>query len=65
MLLAASLAEQAGTEANAMVSQLKGEPPSPIDVPSGCRFHPRCPVAQDICRTTVPGDLPTRTRTTP
>ena len=28
---------------------LKGEPPNPIDVPQGCRFHPRCPVAQDRC----------------
>jgi peptide/nickel transport system ATP-binding protein len=31
-----------------------GEPPSLIDPPSGCRFHPRCPVARDVCRTTVP-----------
>ena len=27
-----------------------GEPPNPIDVPPGCRFHPRCPVAEDRCR---------------
>jgi peptide/nickel transport system ATP-binding protein len=28
---------------------LGGEPPNPTDVPPGCRFHPRCPVAQDRC----------------
>jgi peptide/nickel transport system ATP-binding protein len=28
---------------------LGGEPPNPIDIPRGCRFHPRCPVAQDRC----------------
>ncbi|HET9909662.1 MAG TPA: ABC transporter ATP-binding protein [Anaerolineales bacterium] len=29
---------------------LQGETPNPIDIPSGCRFHPRCPVAIEICR---------------
>ena len=33
---------------------LKGEIPSPIDVPSGCRFHPRCPNCMDICKTEEP-----------
>jgi peptide/nickel transport system ATP-binding protein len=29
---------------------LRGETPNPIDLPSGCRFHPRCPVALEECR---------------
>lgn len=33
---------------------LAGEPPDPARVPSGCRFHPRCPLAMDICRTVEP-----------
>jgi oligopeptide transport system ATP-binding protein len=33
---------------------LSGEPPSPIDPPAGCRFNPRCWLAQDRCRTEVP-----------
>jgi oligopeptide/dipeptide ABC transporter ATP-binding protein len=31
-----------------------GEPPNPIDPPSGCVFHPRCRHATDICRTVEP-----------
>ncbi|MEB2835800.1 MAG: ABC transporter ATP-binding protein [Desulfurococcales archaeon] len=30
--------------------RLPGEPPSPINPPPGCRFHPRCPYAKDVCR---------------
>jgi peptide/nickel transport system ATP-binding protein len=32
----------------------RGEPPSMLAPPSGCRFHARCPHAMDICRTTAP-----------
>ncbi len=33
---------------------IKGEIPSPFSPPPGCTFHPRCPFAQDICRTKKP-----------
>jgi oligopeptide/dipeptide ABC transporter ATP-binding protein len=33
---------------------LTGETPNPIDLPPGCRFHPRCPIAIDECRTVDP-----------
>ena len=34
--------------------QLRGDPPSPVTPPSGCPFHPRCPVAEARCRTERP-----------
>ena len=33
---------------------LEGDVPSPVNPPSGCPFHPRCPKAKDICKTKVP-----------
>ena len=33
---------------------LSGETPDPVNLPTGCRFHPRCPLAVDACRETDP-----------
>jgi len=35
-------------------SLLQGEPPSPFEIPPGCSFHPRCPIAIDRCRSDDP-----------
>ena len=36
------------------VSSLVGETPTPFDYPAGCRFHPRCPHAMEVCRQRMP-----------
>ena len=43
------------------MTQIKGTVPSPADFPKGCRFADRCPMATDVCRTTPPDLLGTRT----
>ncbi len=40
---------------------LKGEPPSPVNPPAGCPFHPRCPEFYDICKNEIPAVKFTKT----
>lgn len=42
------------TETKGQFTGIPGLPPSLLDVPPGCVFHPRCPLAADRCRTEVP-----------
>lgn len=37
-----------------VLSSIPGKPPGLLDPPKGCRFHPRCPFAKDICRNSIP-----------
>jgi peptide/nickel transport system ATP-binding protein len=38
--------------------QIRGQPPSLLNPPRGCRFHPRCPYVMDVCRQEVPELMP-------
>ena len=53
-LLAAVPVPDPTVEAGRTFQPLSGEVPSPINPPSGCVFHPRCPIAVDSCRQIVP-----------
>jgi oligopeptide transport system ATP-binding protein len=39
---------------NHRLTPIPGAPPDLADPPAGCRFHPRCPLASDLCRSTPP-----------
>jgi peptide/nickel transport system ATP-binding protein len=47
------------------LNSIGGTPPEPGRRPAGCPFAPRCPMAQEICRTTVPELQPLRGEATP
>jgi len=44
--------------------QIQGQPPSLLNPPRGCRFHPRCPYVMDICKTQEPELRPTANQPT-
>ncbi|MFI1397998.1 ABC transporter ATP-binding protein [Streptomyces sp. NPDC020681] len=53
LLSAVPLPDPAAERARERITLL-GDPPSPASPPPGCTFHPRCPKAQEICRTEAP-----------
>jgi oligopeptide/dipeptide ABC transporter ATP-binding protein len=53
-LLASSLPADPRAEKAPIQVMLRGEIPSPINLPTGCRFHTRCPLAEERCRREAP-----------
>jgi oligopeptide/dipeptide ABC transporter ATP-binding protein len=54
MLLGAALSPNPEANLRSRAIEIQGEPPSPVDPPSGCRFRTRCPFAFDRCTTDEP-----------
>jgi len=54
MLLGSALSPNPNVGLNGRTLEIKGEPPSPIDPPSGCRFRPRCSFAFERCAAEEP-----------
>lgn len=52
--LLASLPDWRRPKTNSALPSLPGQPPSLVDIPSGCPFNPRCPQAFDLCPQRVP-----------
>ena len=52
--LIAAVPEPAAGRKRSRLPMRDVDPPSPLAPPAGCRFHTRCPHAQDICRTAEP-----------
>ena len=48
---------QMKADASVSTDLLSGEPPSPLDIPSGCAFHPRCSRVMPICRSGSPPEF--------
>jgi oligopeptide/dipeptide ABC transporter ATP-binding protein len=49
-----SIPSSVATAPGERLKPIKGSPPSLINLPSGCSFHPRCPYVMDVCLTEVP-----------
>jgi oligopeptide/dipeptide ABC transporter ATP-binding protein len=43
-----------GMDRGSDIAEMDAEPPSPSNMPIGCPFHPRCPIAEDRCRREAP-----------